>query len=317
MSQRQDRGVGKPEFGVVIAQQNLAYGQIREIAVEAERDGFDSIWLYDHLFWSREPFLECWTTLSSLAVESRRPRVGTLVTCYSYRFPSLLAKMAATLDNISEGRLTLGVGSGTSLGYHEHEVKSYGFSFPQPSIRIDQLREYIEVIKQMWNSEESHYNGKFYKTEGAICFPKPFQKTGPPIMVAGSGDRFLKLAVDLADEYNYWGSIHEFSKRIATLNELCRSSGRDPESLRKSWHISGVIDRDVNRLRERLKYYEERDIIKEPRFGGTPEDWVRLLGDYIAIGVSSFQIWFLEQASLKALRLFADEVMPKLKTIER
>jgi len=303
------------DFGVLIAQQGLTYDEIRAVAVEADRIGFDSIWLYDHLFWSEQPFLECWTTLSCLAREVRRIRLGTLVACYSFRQPSLLAKMAATLDNLTEGRLVLGLGAGTSLQYHEREVTSYGFSFPTPRVRIDQLREYVSILREMWTHEEASYTGRYYSVHKAKCNPKPVQKPGPPIIIAGSGDRFLKMAVDLADGYNYWGSPQEYAKRIATLNKLCKNANRDPAILVKSWHISGVIEEDREQARRRLQYYKARDIIQEPMFEGSPKDWIDLMGSYVKIGVSGFQVWFLDGAVLEPLRIFAREVIPELRRI--
>jgi alkanesulfonate monooxygenase SsuD/methylene tetrahydromethanopterin reductase-like flavin-dependent oxidoreductase (luciferase family) len=300
----------------VIAQQGLTYDQIKRVAVEADKGGFDSIWLYDHLFWSNDPFLECWTTLASLAAQVEKVRLGTLVTCYSNRQPSLLAKMATTLDNLSGGRLILGLGAGTSNPFHEAEEKSYGFPFPKAAVRLDQLREYIEIIKEMWTADEATYSGQHYQVSRAKCFPKPVQKPGPPIIVAGSGKKFLKIAADLADGYNYWGSKEEFAKRTEMLNELCRTRGRDPTTLGKSWHISGVIDKDAERAKERLAYHQKRDIIGEPMFGGTPADWIQLFTEYIQIGVNGFQVWFLDGVSLEPLRLFAQEVIPQLRSLK-
>jgi len=141
--------------------------------------GSDSIWLYDHLFWSNDPFLGCWTTLALLAPQVQRIRLGTLVSCYSNRQPSLLAKMSTTLDNLSGGRLILGLGAGSSDRFHETEEKSYGFPFPKAPVRLDQLREYIEVIRQMCATEAT-YNGRYYHVSRAKCFPKPHPETRTP-----------------------------------------------------------------------------------------------------------------------------------------
>lgn len=299
------------EFGVVLAQQGRSYDELRTIAVEAEQAGFDSIWIYDHLFWSNEPLLEGWTTLSALAREVRKIRLGTLVTCYSYRQPSLVAKMSATLDNISQGRLVLGLGAGTSLGFHSREVISYGFPFPAADVRIEQLCEYIELIRKMWTVNEATYTGRYYQVDKAICYPKPVQKPGPPIIVAGGTDRFLKLTADLADGFNFWGAPDKYATMIANLNGLCQSNGRVPKSLQKSWHISGVIDENPETVKKRLAYHKEMDIIREPMFGGLPDDWVTLFEKYIRIGVTSFQIWFLDAPT--PLRLFSREVISRLR----
>jgi len=126
--------------------------------------------------------------------------------------------------------LILGLGAGSSDHFHENEEKSYGFPFPKAAVRLYQLQEYIEVIRQMWATDEATYNGRYYHVSRAKCLPKPIQKPGPPIIVAGSGKKFLKIAVDLADGYNYWGTKDEYAKRTTMLDDLCKSSRRDPSS---------------------------------------------------------------------------------------
>lgn len=143
----------------------------------------------------KEPLLECWTSLSALATITSRLRIGTLVTCNSFRFPSLLAKMASTVDNISGGRLEFGI----SCGWFKQEHLAYGIRFSSFAIRIQQLREALQIIKKMWTEEISTFDGRYYRLENAINYPKPLQKPHPPIWIGGKNVELLKLAAEIAN----------------------------------------------------------------------------------------------------------------------
>jgi len=152
------------KFGIYPPQVGTEYQSIRETVSEAERLGFDSVWMSDHLMLLLEnvPFLEGWTTLSAIAAETKSLKLGTIVICNTFRNPSLLAKMAATLDVISGGRLIFGIGA----GWIEKEHDSYGIPFPEPSVRIEQLRESLQIIKSMWTEEKASFQGKYYNIRG-------------------------------------------------------------------------------------------------------------------------------------------------------
>ena len=152
------------------------FERVRNVVLECERLGYDSIWLDDHLMYGKTPILECWTTLSALASLTAKIRLGTMVLCNSYRNPALLAKMAATLDVISNGRLELGIGAGVQKDEHE----AYGIPFPKPSERIERMKEAVEIIKKLWTEENANYQGKYYTVNEAVCLPKPLQKPHPP-----------------------------------------------------------------------------------------------------------------------------------------
>ncbi len=222
-----------------------------------------------------------------------------------------MAKIAASLDNISKGRLDLGLGAGSSLPVHEQEMTSFGFTFPERNVRFDQLREYIALIREMWTSDEATYRGQYYSVNRAICNPKPLQKPGPPIVVAGTGQKILRTVVDLADGLNYWGSTEEYSKIITTLNRLCVSGGCDPSTIEKSWHLTGLIEEGSEAAVKKLGYlkrnaktlYGEKSI--ESAFGGSPDDWTQLCARGVRIGISSIQVWFLDAIELTPLRIFA------------
>jgi len=193
-----------------------SYEDMQRVAGLAEELGFDSIWLCDHFLTlapaayvedagiargdataSREaepgsmPLLECWTALSPLARDTRRLRLGTSVLCHSYRAPSVLAKMAATLDVISGGRLDLGLGA----GWFEREYRAYGIPYLRIGERIDQLAEGVEIIRRMWTEPRPRYQGRHYAIDGAICDPSPVQRPHPTIWIGGEGDRRQRALV--------------------------------------------------------------------------------------------------------------------------
>ena len=164
----------------------------KSIATTADNLKFDSIYAYDHLIPHykddiEKNIFECFTLLSSLAVITKKVKIGQIVVCNSYRNPSLLAKMLSTLDIISNGRLELGIGA----GWYEQEYLSYGYEFPSARTRIMQLDESISIIKAMWTEKYASFEGKYYKIKDAICNPKPIQKPHPLIMVGGSGEKVL------------------------------------------------------------------------------------------------------------------------------
>ena len=164
----------------------LDYKSLVDYAIESELLGYDSIWVNDHLIFG-SGILECWTTLSSLVPITERVRLGTLVLCNNFRFPSVVAKMAATLDYISNGRLEFGIGA----GWNEEEHRAYGIPFPNPAERVERLREAIEIIKRMWTEKAPYYNGRYYRMEGAVCEPKPLQNPHPSITIGGAGEKLM------------------------------------------------------------------------------------------------------------------------------
>ena len=151
------------------------FNQVREVVLECERLGYHSVWLDDHLMFGKRPILESWTTLSALSSITKKIKLGTMVLCNSFRKPALLAKMAATLDVISNGRLEFGIGAGTQKDEHI----AYGIPFSNPSVRIDRMKEAVEIIKTMWTQEKASYEGKYYRIKEAVCEPKPMQKPHP------------------------------------------------------------------------------------------------------------------------------------------
>lgn len=217
------------KFGVKTGQAGYSYEDLKKLWTNADELGYDSAWLYDHFFPPddmRAPCLEAWTTLAALAAATKRLKLGTMVTSISYRHPSVLAKMATTVDIISNGRLIMGVGA----GWYEEEYLAYGYDFPTQRTRIKQLKEALIVTRKLWTEERTTFNGQFYSLHDAISSPKPQQSGGPPIIVGiMTGKRSLPLlAARYADGFNTRSPLEECKAILASVRENCERYGKKP-----------------------------------------------------------------------------------------
>jgi len=212
-----------------------AYETLTRVARTADEVGFESVWLVDHFHTipqlSQEVTFECWTTTAAVARDTKRIRVGQLVTCNGYRNPALLAKMASTVDVLSRGRLNFGIGA----GWFEHEYRAYGYDYPETSDRLRRLREAVQVILAMWTQEEAVFEGKYYQVRGAINQPKGVQKPHIPLLIGGSGEKVtLKLVAQYGDACNLTGDLPTIQRKLAALKQHCASVGRNYESIRRT-----------------------------------------------------------------------------------
>ena len=229
---------------------------LKSIVTKAENSGFDSFWAMDHFHQIQfvgtpeEPMLEGWTIISMLAGITTKIKLGTLVTGIIYRHPSVLAKVAATLDILSKGRLFMGIGA----GWNEQESLAYGISFPSTQERMLRLEEAIQIIRKMWTEEPyASFNGKYYQIRNAYCNPKPIQKPSPPILVGGSGERkTLKIVAKYADACNLFGSPETVRKKLDILKEHCKSVGRDYDSILKTKLAAIIIDDNSDMVKNRV-----------------------------------------------------------------
>lgn len=210
-----------------------------EMARVAEDIGLDSIWVGDHLMYRyadttippRGPF-ESWTTLSALAAVTDRVQLGHLVASALFHTPPMIAKMAATVDQISNGRFVLGLGA----GWHEPEYKGFGIPFDH---RFSRFAEAFQVIHELLATGESSLDGKYYQIEDALLFPKPVRPGGPPIMIGSHGQRMLELTLPTVDWWNAWsqdygGTFEGMEALLARVDSVCEQVGRDPATLTKS-----------------------------------------------------------------------------------
>jgi probable F420-dependent oxidoreductase len=207
------------------------YETIRAIAQQAETDGFDSIWLADHLLYRKpgEPtrgIWECWTMLAALAEATQRVEIGTLVLCNSFRNPAILAKMATTADEVSGGRLILGVGA----GWNEPEYEAFGLPFDH---RVDRFEEALQILKPLLQEGHVDFAGQYYQARNCDDVPRGPREVGPPLLVGSEGPRMLKLTAQYADLWNtgYMGQPETMASPLANIEAACREIGRDPATI--------------------------------------------------------------------------------------
>jgi F420-dependent oxidoreductase-like protein len=212
------------------------------VAQTAEEAGFDAVWLADVLWpgdfsgsvQSSQNFLfECWTTIAAVARDTKRVRVGQMVTSNAFRHPALLAKMASTVDVLSRGRLTLGIGSGSPV--LESQARAYGYDYPDISVRSRQLREAVQILLAMWTQEEATFEGKYYQVRGAINQPKGVQLPHIPLLIAGSGEQAtLKIVAQYGDACNLFGDPATIQHKLEVLKRHCEAVERDYQSIHRT-----------------------------------------------------------------------------------
>ncbi|MFZ0664359.1 MAG: LLM class flavin-dependent oxidoreductase [Acidimicrobiales bacterium] len=207
-----------------------SYESIRAVSRQAEADGFDSIWVADH-FMYRDPdetrgIWESWTMLSALAEATERVEIGPLVLCNSFRNPAIVAKMATTVDEVSNGRLILGFGA----GWNEPEYKAFGIPFDH---RVDRFEEAVQILKPLLRDGRVDFAGKYYEARDCEIAPRGPRPAGPPLMIGGEGPRMLKLTAQYGDLWNtgYLGTPDTLAAPRARLEAACREVGRDPATL--------------------------------------------------------------------------------------
>lgn len=289
-----------------------AYETMTRVAQTADECGYASVWLIDHFHTvpqpSQEPTFECWTTTAALARDTKRIRVGQMVTCNSYRNPALLAKMASTVDVLSHGRLYFGIGA----GWYEQEYRAYGYDFPDAPVRLRQLAEAVQIILAMWTQEEATFEGTYYQVRGAINQPKGVQKPHIPLLIGGSGEKVtLKLVAQYADACNVFGDPATLEHKFSILRQHCQAVGRDYDRIQRTAGTMCLIADTDEQARALLP-----DIVKA-QFGdridaaliGSPETLRKRLSAYEAAGVQEMQLIFLTHGSamLEMIRRFAQE----------
>ena len=333
-------GIALPHYDGSFRGEPATWPGVESVAVTAENTGWDSVWVSDHLFFDYGKYggssdlqgaLECWTTLTALAAVTSRVRVGSLALCNDLRNPALLAKMAATLDVLSAGRLDVGLGA----GWYEPEYRAAGIAFDRPSTRIERLGEAVEIVRRLLDGEELEFRGRHYTIEGAVCRPGPVQSPRPPIWVGGKGDRLLEAVARSADGWNFsWlGSIEAYKGRMAAARRACEAAGRDFSSLRRSagaYVLVGTDERDARARFERLVEVTPRGVLgpnghggvswdefRRDRLAGSSSEVVDKLGQLVDLDVEEVVITLgtlpFQVADLEQVELVGRDVAPALR----
>lgn len=298
------------------------------VARLAETTGFESVWVYDHFHTvpvpTQEATHEAWTLMAALAASTTRVRLGQMCTCMGYRHPMYLAKVAATVDAVSGGRVEMGIGA----GWYEHEWNAYGYGFPSAGDRIAMLAEGVEIMRQAWAEGVATYAGEHYQVDGAICRPTPLQDGGIPLWIAGGGEKkTLRIAAQHAAYTNFDGSLDGFKHKSQVLEGHCRDLGRDVGEIVRSANYNVVIGRDEAEVGSRLRRLEEHyrpflspeqlaadvDQYRTGPLVGTPEQIVERLQALQAEGMT-YAITYFQEAAYddSGVRLFAEQVIPAL-----
>jgi alkanesulfonate monooxygenase SsuD/methylene tetrahydromethanopterin reductase-like flavin-dependent oxidoreductase (luciferase family) len=266
----------------------IDYEKIKNSIIKYDGLNYDSVWVMDHLYWGGGPLFECWTLLSSLATCTKRIRLGSLVLCNLFRYPSIVAKMSATLDVISGGRLEFGIGA----CWKKDECLSYGIPFSNYSMRVKQLEEAIIIIKKMWTERKANYKGKYYYIKEAICDPKPLQKPHPPIWVGGSGKKILRVVAKVADGCNLKGAIKECKHRLDILKKYCKKFNRECNKIKKSWRGDLIISDNRTLLKKKILDTKPKGLTYEnyikDNLIGTEEECIKKVQEFYKIGITYF-----------------------------
>jgi len=284
---------GMLRFGVQVVPQHTTYAEILQTWREVDELGFDTAFLFDHFIPissdANGPCFEGWTLLAALAAQTKRVKVGLLVTGNTYRNPAIVAKMAATVDHVSKGRAILGIGA----AWFELEHTAYGIPFFTPSERAKRLQEAVTVIKLLFSQQKSTFNGKFYQLKDALCEPKPLQKPHLPLLIGGVGPKRIQpLAARHADIWHFFPGNEdpqEAKRMCESFDEICHKVKRDPATVEKSLSL------------------------RPPQLAGSSTEIASRVKTLVDVGVRHFIISLSPPFDRALLRRFATEVIPAVK----
>jgi F420-dependent oxidoreductase-like protein len=300
-----------------------------DLARTAESGPWASLWVYDHFHTvpvpTEEATHEAWTLMAAFAASTQRIRLGQMCTCMGYRNPVYLAKVAATCDVISGGRVEMGIGA----GWYEHEWRAYGYGFPSAGERIAMLDEGVQIFRQAWTTGTASLAGKHYQVDGAIVRPLPLQDGGIPIWIAGGGEKkTLRLVAQYAQYANIDGTPETFRHKSDVLEQHCKDVGRDFGEIVRSANYNVVIGETEKDVRDRLEWIIDhyaklvpqseveryRHMFESGPLVGTPEQLVERLRDAEAMGMTYAIANFADVAyDASSRELFEREVIPALR----
>ncbi|GCE30822.1 hypothetical protein KDA_63060 [Dictyobacter alpinus] len=265
---------------------------------------FDSAWLSDHLQFGTDDVLECWTELTYLAAKHPQLKFGHIVLCQLFRNPALLAKMAATFQYMSRGRLILGMGA----GWNEEECLAYNIYFPPADVRLEELEEALVIINALWRQDDVTFIGNHHQVQHAYCRPRP--DPIPPLMVAGFQPKTLQLTARYADWWNIMGADLDLAKKhIANCERACAEVGRNPATLRRTLHATCLCAPKESIVHELTA---NSTIATEHEFIGTPKQVIDQIRPFIDIGIDYFILHCEGFPNLITLETLANDVIPYL-----
>jgi F420-dependent oxidoreductase-like protein len=301
-------------------QQGATYDDLLRVARASEECGFDAFFRSDHFLVmgdgdGRPGPTDAWITLAGLARETQRIRLGTLVTSATFRQPGLLAVGVAQVDQMSGGRVELGLGT----GWYDAEHTAYGVDFPSLGERFARLEEQLQIVTGLWATEPGErfdFAGSHWTLTDSPALPKPMQQPRPPIIIGGHGrETTPRLAATYADEFNipFPGSVDGSSRQYDRVRAACERRGRDASTLRLSVALVLCCGRDDAEISRRATAIG-RDVaeLREHGLAGTPAEIVARIGEFAQIGASRIYLQMLDLTDLDQLELVAGEVLPQL-----
>jgi alkanesulfonate monooxygenase SsuD/methylene tetrahydromethanopterin reductase-like flavin-dependent oxidoreductase (luciferase family) len=291
-------------------------GGLRSFVAAAEQAGVDSLWAADHFLPTRRAdrggLLESWTLMAAVAAMTSRVALGSLVSCVAFRNPALLAKMGATLDVLSGGRLILGLGA----GWNEREFDAFGYEVLPARQRLEQLREAAEIVRSVWSGRSGQFEGRHYRLAAPACEPGPIGD--PPLLIGGNGKVTARIASRVADMVNYAGPLDRYRAADEELTRCCEASGRDPASIERSWMTVGLHCAESEaRARRDLERWREAGDARYVRCSiwGTPDEVVEQLAGYVEAGCAHLIITLSASPDPDAVRWFGQSVLPPLRRL--
>jgi len=299
-------------------QMGATYDQQLQMAQAAEAAGFDAFFRSDHFLTMGGDGLpgptDSWVTLGAIARETRRIRLGTLVTSATFRLPGLLAVQVAQVDAMSGGRVELGLGT----GWYDAEHSAYGVPFPPLGERFERLEEQYAIVTGLWGTpvgETFSFEGRHYKLQDSPALPKPAQHPHPPLIVGGGGPkRTPRLAATYADEFNLpFSSVADTEAQFGRVRAACEDRGRDPGTLRLSAAqvvCCGVDEAEVERRAANIG--RKPDELRDHGAAGTPDEVVARLQAFAGIGAETIYLQVLDLDDLEHIELLAAEVLPRV-----
>jgi F420-dependent oxidoreductase-like protein len=299
-----------------------------DVARAADDGPFESIWVYDHFHTTPVPTgeatHEAWSLMAAFGAATSRVRLGQMCTCIGYRNPAYLAKVAATIDIVSGGRVEMGIGA----GWYEHEWRAYGYGFPSAGQRIAMLDEGVQIMRQLWTTGKATLDGEHYQVNGAIARPLPLQEGGIPLWIAGGGEKkTLRVAARYARYTNFDSTPEVFKRKSEILAAHCEDVGTEYDAIVRSASYNVVIGETENDVADKLAWVRTHWAPHVPAdrmdgqianlqnspLAGTPEQLVERLTEARALGMTYAITYFPEIAyDRSGFNLFTEKVIPAL-----